>query len=102
MKFGSLDKMIITSSYPKDYLGGSGYEFTASLGLKANVRSNKYKRSRCAIGNVKDISKIFSKFENFPYKGYERKRSKHEPTDGYSCLAIHLAKCIMRSDDLNL
>ena len=33
LKFGSLDKMKITSSEPKDYLGKSGKELITSLGL---------------------------------------------------------------------
>ena len=41
MKFGSLDKMIITYSEPKDYLGRSGKGLITSLGLKTNVRSKK-------------------------------------------------------------
>ena len=37
-----------------------------------------------------------------PYKGYVRKRPKHEPTQSYFYLAIHSAKCMMRADAFNL
>ena len=58
LKFGSMDKMRITSSEPKDHLGRSGKELIKYIGIKANVRPNKYKKSRYAIGNIimKDIS----------------------------------------------
>ena len=51
---------------------------------------------------MKDLSKIIKEFEKFPYKGYVRKRPKHEPTDSYFYLVIHLTKCIMRADTFNL
>ena len=41
LKFGSLDKMIITSSKPKDYLGRSGKGLIISLGIKAKARQKK-------------------------------------------------------------
>ena len=52
LKFGSLDKMRIASSDPKDNLGRSGKGLITSMGIKTNVRSKKYKRSRYAITNV--------------------------------------------------
>ena len=81
--FGSLDKMKITSSDPKGYLGGTGKGLIISLGLKTIRGSKKDKKARYTIINVslKDISKIIKKFENFPYEGYVRKRSKYERTD---------------------
>ena len=65
MRFGSLDKIRITSSEPKDNLGISGKGLITSLGLKAKTRPYKYKKSRHAIGNVsmKDLSKIIKEFE---------------------------------------
>ena len=74
-----------------------------SLGFKAKVRPQKYKKVRYAIVNVskKDVSKIireFGKFERLPYK---KKRPKHEPTESYFYIARQLAKCMMRSDTLN-
>ena len=47
-------------------------------------RSNK-KNSRYTITNVsmKDLSNIIKEFEKLPYKGYVRKRLKHEPADSY-------------------
>ena len=66
LKFGSLDNMIITSSYPKDNLGRSGKGLITSLGLKEKTRQKKYKNSSCAIGifSMKDLSKIIREFEN--------------------------------------
>ena len=52
LKFDSLYKMIITSSEPKDNLGGSGKGLITSLGLRSKARPNKYKSSRYSIRNV--------------------------------------------------
>ena len=59
-KFDSLDKMRITSSDSKDNLRRSGKGLISSLGIKAKVRPNKYRKARYAIKNVskKDLSKI--------------------------------------------
>ena len=74
-----------------------------SLGFKTKARLEKYKKARYAIGNVseKDISKIVKEFEKIEKLPYEKKRLKHEPTDSYFHLARQLAKCMMRSDNLN-
>ena len=45
-KFGSLDKMKITSLEPKDYLVISGKGLVASLGLKTIVKSKKNKKAK--------------------------------------------------------
>ena len=50
---------------------------------------------------MKYLSKIIREFEKLPYKSYERRRPKHEPTDSYFYLAGQLAKCMMRADDLS-
>ena len=50
---------------------------------------------------MKDISNIIKEFEKLPYKGYVRKRPKHEPTNNYFYLARHLSKCMMRSHAFN-
>ena len=65
---------------------------------------NKYKRARYAIKNssMKDLLNIISKFKKLPYKSYERRRPKHEPTDSYFYLSRQLAMCMMRADALNL
>ena len=49
--------MRIKSSEPKDYLGRSGKGLITSLGVKANIRSDKNKQARYDINNVimKDI-----------------------------------------------
>ena len=67
MGFGSLYKMRITYSYPKDYLGRFGKGLITYLCIKTNVRSNEYKKSRNYITNVsmKDISNIKKAFENY-------------------------------------
>ena len=74
-----------------------------SLGFKTKARSQKYKKARYAIINVseKDISKIIKEFEKIEKLTYEKKRPKHEPTDSYFHLARQIAKCMMRSDNLN-
>ena len=103
LKFDSLEKMKITSSESKDNLGISGKGFITSLGIKAKVRSHKYKKARYAIGNVikKYLSNIIWEFEKLPYESYEKKRPKHDPNDRYSYLARHFAKCMLISDVLN-
>ena len=75
-----------------------------SLCLKTIVSSKRSKNASCAITNaiMKDISKIIKEFEKFPYNGYVWKRPKHEPTDSYFYLSIHISKCTMISDALNL
>ena len=50
---------------------------------------------------MKDLSKIIREFEKLPYKSYERRRPKHDPTDSYFYLARQLAKCMMRDYALN-
>ena len=103
MKFGSMDKTIIASSEPKDNFGRSGKGLITFLGLKNNGGSKKCKKSRYANTNVsmKDILKIIKEFEKSSYKGYVRKRTKHEPTDNYFYLARQLDKCMVRADELN-
>ena len=72
LKFGSLDKMRITSSDPKDNSVRSVKGFITSLGLKAKAGPKKHKKSRYAIKNVsvKDLSKIIREFDMLPYKHY--------------------------------
>ena len=55
----SLDKMKITSSEPKDYLGISEKGLITSLGINTIRRPNRNKKARYAINNVsmKDIYK---------------------------------------------
>ena len=67
------------------------------------LQPNKYEKERYAIRNasMKDLSKIIRDFEKFPYKVYERRSPKYDPTDSYFYLARQLAKCLMRADALN-
>ena len=44
LKFDSMNKLIITSSDSKDYLGRSGQGLITSLGLKDKARPKKYKK----------------------------------------------------------
>ena len=83
LKFDSIDKMRITSSESKVNLGKSGKGLITSLGLKAKSRPIIYKKVRYDIRNIskKDHLNIIRKFEKLPYDSYERRRSKHEPTD---------------------
>ena len=41
-------------------------------------------------------------FDKLPYKSYERRRPKHEPTESYFYPERQIAKCMMRADYLNL
>ena len=54
----------------KDNLGRPGKGLITSLGLKAKVRSHKYKKARYDIGNVskKDLSKIIREFKMYLMK----------------------------------
>ena len=49
LKFGTLDKMRFTSSYPKENLGRLVKVLINSLGLKDKARPKKYRKSRYAI-----------------------------------------------------
>ena len=95
--------MKITSSESKLKLEISGKGLINSLGFKAKVIPQKYKKARYAIVNVskKGISKIIREFQKFETLTYEKKRPKYEPTDIYFYLARQFAKCMMRSDTLN-
>ena len=59
-----MDKMKITSSESKGKLEISGKGLITSLGFKAKVRPQKYKKARYAIINVskKGLSKIIREF----------------------------------------
>ena len=74
-----------------------------SLGFKAKLRPYKYKKARYAIGNVskKDLLNIIKEFEKLPYESYDKKRTKHEPTDSYFYLARQLARCMMIYNTFN-
>ena len=58
--------------------------------MKITSSESKVKLERSGKG--------FEKFEKLPY---EKKRPKYEPTDSYFHLSRQLAKCMMRSDNLN-
>ena len=77
-----------------DYLSGS----------QGQSNAKEIKKARYAIGKVsmEDLSKIIREFEKLPYKSYERRRPKNDPTDSSFFLARHIAKCMMRADVLNL
>ena len=79
LDFGSVEKMKITSSEPKDYQGISGKGLITSLGLKTIIGSKKSKKARYNITYVsrKNIYKIIKEFEDFTYEGYVKKMSKH-------------------------
>ena len=96
--------MRITFSELKDSFVKSGKGLITSLSLKAKARPKKCKNSRYAIRNIsmKYLSKIIREFEELPYKLYERRRPKHNPTDSYFKLARHIAEYMMRADTLNL
>ena len=74
-----------------------------ALDFKTKVRSPKYKKARYAIRNFseKDLSNIIKEFEKIGKLPYEKKIPKHEPTPSYFHLVRQIAKCMMRSDQLN-
>ena len=96
--------MIIKYSESKDNLGRSGNGLITSLVLKTKARPKKYKKSRYVIGNVskKEILKIIMEFEKLPYKSYDRRRPKHEPTDTYFYPARKISKCMTRANAFKL
>ena len=57
LKFGSLDKMRITYSEPRDNLRRPGKGLITSMGLKAKPSTKNYKKARYDIRNIskKDI-----------------------------------------------
>ena len=71
--------------------------------FKTKVRSPKHKKVRYAIGNVseKELLKIIKEFEKIRKLAYEKKMPKHEPTHSYFHIVRQLAKCMMRSDQIN-
>ena len=102
-KFDSLKYLKTTSSESKGKLKISGEWLVTALNFKTKVRSKKYNKARYAIRNVseKELSKIIKKFDKVEKLTYEKKRPKHEPTHSYFHLVRQLAKCMMRSDELN-
>ena len=82
----------------------SGKGLINFLGFKTKARPYKYKKARYSIRNVskKDIFKIIREFYKFVKLPYEKKRPNHESTDRYFYLERHLAKCMMRYNNLNL
>ena len=74
-----------------------------ALAFKTKVRSQKYKKSRYAIGNVreKDLSKIIKEFEKIGKVAYVKRIPKHEPTSSYYHLVRCIVECMMRSDEHN-
>ena len=74
-----------------------------ALDLKTKVRSQKYKKTRYAIGNVseKDLSKIIKEFKKIGKLPYEKRIPKHEPTSSYYHLVRCIVNCMMRSDEHN-
>ena len=52
LKFGSMEKMKITSSDPKDYLGGLGKRLITFLGLNIFGRSKKKRQGMPLIMSV--------------------------------------------------
>ena len=74
-KFYSLNKMETTSQELKGKLGRSGKGLVSALALRTEVRSQKYKKARYAIGNVsmKDLSNIIKEFEKIGKVPYVKK-----------------------------
>ena len=73
------------------------------MAFKTTVRFPKYKKARYSIVNVseKDLQEIIKEFEKIGKVPYVKKIPKHKPTTSYFHLVRQLAKCMMRSDQLN-
>ena len=71
--------------------------------FQGQSKATQIKKARYAIRNIseKDLLNIIREFEISPYKSYEKKRPKYEPTDSYFYLSRQLEKCMMRSEALN-
>ena len=102
-KFDSLNNMETTSSESNEKLVKPGKGLVTALASNTKVRLSKYKKARYAIKNVieKVLSKMIKEFEKFEKLPYEKKRTKHKPTESYFHLAREIAKCMMISDKLN-
>ena len=50
---------------------------------------------------MKEILNISRGFDKLTYKSYERRRTKHDPTESYFYLSRQLEKCVMRAYVLN-
>ena len=74
-----------------------------ALDLKTKIGSQKYKKARYAIGNVrmKDLSNIIKEFEKVVKVTYMKRIPKHEPTSSYYHLVGCIAECMMRYDEYN-
>ena len=102
-KFDSLNKMETKYSESKEKLEISGKGLVTALAFKTKVRSPKYKKAWYAIGNVseEDHLKIIKEFEKIGRVPDEKRIPKYEPTPSYFHIVRQLAKCMMRSDQLN-
>ena len=91
------------SSETREKFERSGKGLVTALYFKTKLRLSKYKKARYAIENVseKDLSKIIKELEKIGKLPYEKRIPKHEPTPSYFHLVRQLAKCMMRSDELN-
>ena len=101
--FDSLNKMETTSSESKGKLGRPGMGLVTALFFKTKIRSQKYKKERYAIGNVrkKDLLNIIKEFEKMGKVPYVKRIHKHEPNSSYFHLVRCIAECMMRSDERN-
>ena len=102
-KFDSLNKMETTSSESKGKFERSGKGLVTALDLKTNVRPQKYKKARYAIGNIstKDLLNIIKEFEKIVKVPYVKRIPKYEPTSSYYHLVRCIAECMIRSDEQN-
>ena len=100
-KFDDLNNMETTSSESKEKLERSGKVLVTALAFKTKVRSTKYKRLSSEMSVRRTFLRLLGSLRNLIKLPYKKKRPKHEPTDSYFHLTIQLAKCMMRSDNLN-
>ena len=72
-------------------------------GSQDQSKVEKYKKARCAIGNVsmKDISNKIKEFEKIVKVPYVKRIPKHEPTSSYYHLVGCIAECMLRCGEDN-
>ena len=86
LELGFLEKSKVTSSGPRDYVERFGKGLTTSLNLSTRWRpKNKQKESTSTTDvDIQNFSEISEEFNDVPYPGYRRKKSKNQPTEDFN------------------
>ena len=94
-KFGNMDKIKITYSEPKDYLGIPVKGLITSLGIKTIIRPKKIERTRFSITEaiLKDFLRLFMNLKIWLMRVMWGRLTKI-PTDSYFYLSRQISKCM--------